>query len=154
MTTFNKLPQDNNIQELIKSTFDTDLSLAGNWGYIQEDATIIEALPKGMSLNQLEHMITSIRAHIEMNLTQTNENRYAGINVNEKNREIIQTEKGTFDKVSYQITAMKETIYTTFIQEYKKGYGKEDFDLNLHFKKREEATLIREIIHYFEISQL
>jgi len=154
MTTFNTLPKDNNIQELIKATFDTDLSLAGNWGYTHEDATVIKALPKGMPLNQLEHMLTSIRAHLEMNLTQEDENRYGGINANEKNREVIQTEKGTFDKVTYQITAMKEDIYTAFIKEYKKGYGKEDFNLNTHFKNREEATLTREIVHYFEVSQL
>lgn len=154
MTNFNTLPNDNNIQELIKATFNTDLSLSGNWGYTKEDATIIQSLPKGMLLPELEHMITSIRSHLEMNLTQKDEDRYGGINANEKNRETIVTKEGTFSKITYEVTAMKETLYATFIKEYKEGYGKKDFNLTDHFKNRGKATLTREIIHYFEVSQL
>ena len=154
MTTFKKLQENTDIRELIKSTFDTDLPLSGSWGYTQEKASIIKALPDGMPLLQLEHMLTSIRAHLEMNITQEQENRYGAINANEKAREKIKSEEGIFDKVTYEITAMKETLYNAFIKEYKEGYGKEGFDLNDHFKRREEATLIREVIHYFDVSTL
>lgn len=153
MATFKKLQENNNIQNLIKSTFDADLVLAGSWGYTKEKATIIEAVPEGMTLSQLEHMVTSIRAHLEMNITQEQENRYAGINANERAREESKSEEGIFNKVTYEITAMKEDIYMTFIKEYKEGYGKEDFDLNEHFKKRQEATLTLEVVHYFEVSR-
>lgn len=152
MTTFKKLQENSDIQELIKSTFDADLALAGTWGYTQEKPTIIEALPEGMTLSQLEHMITSIRAHLEMNITQEEKNRYGGINANERAREEIRSQEGTFNKVTYEITAMKEHIYTAFIKEYKEGYGQEDFDLSEHFKRRQEATLTREVVHYFEVS--
>lgn len=154
MTTFKKLQENNDIQALIKSTFDADLSLAGGWGYTEEKATIIKALPEGMTLPQLEHMLTSIRAHLEMNITQEQENRYGAINANEKAREEIKKEASVFDKVRYEVTAMKEDIYNAFIKEYKEGYGKECFDLSDHFKRREEATLKREVIHYFEVSAL
>jgi hypothetical protein len=154
VTTFKKLPENNNIQELIKSTFDVDLELAGNWGYTQESATSIKTLPENIPLTQLQHMITSMRAHLEMNITQAQENRYSGINTNEEARDREKIKEGTFDKVTYRITAMKENIYTAFIQEYKDGYGNEDFDLSKHFKRREDATLTREIIHYFDVSQL
>jgi len=154
MTNFKKLQENGNIRELIKSTFDADLPLAGSWGYTQEKATIIEALPEGMPLLQLEHMLTSIRAHLEMNITQEQENRYGAINANEKAREEIKSEEDIFDKVTYEITAMKEDLYHVFIKEYKEGYGKEDFDLNDHFKRREEVTLTREVVHYFEVSAL
>jgi len=154
MTTFKKLQENNNIQELIKSTFDSDLALTGNWGYTKSKATIIEAVPEGMPLSQLEHMVTSIRAHLEMNITQKQENRYSGINVNEKAREENRKEEAIFNKVTYEVTAMKEDVYTAFIKEYKEGYGKEDFDMNEHFKRRKEATLIREIVHYFEVSSI
>jgi hypothetical protein len=152
MTTFKKL-QNNNIQELIKSTFDADLALAGDWGYTKEKATIIESVSEGMPLSQLEHMVTSIRAHLEMNITQAQENRYSGINANERAREESRSDEGIFNKVTYEITAMKEDLYAAFIKEYKEGYGKEDFDLNEHFKKRKEATLTREVVHYFEVSR-
>ena len=152
MTAFKKLQENNNIQELIKSTFDADLPVTGNWGYTEENATIIESVQDSMPLSQLEHMVTSIRAHLEMNITQEQENRYGGINANERAREESRSEEGIYDKVTYEITAMKEDLYTAFIKEYKDGYGKEDFDINEHFKKRQEATLTREVVHYFEVS--
>ena len=154
MSTFKKLQENNNIQELIKSTFDADLPVAGKWGYTKENATIIEAVQDSMPLSQLEHMVTSIRAHLEMNITQEQENRYGGINANERAREESRSEEGIFNKVTYEITAMKEDLYTAFIKEYKEGYGKEEFDLNKHFKRRQEATLTREVVHYFEVSAL
>ena len=154
MTTFKKLKENSSIQELIKSTFDVDLALTGNWGYTKEKASIIEALPEGMPLSQLEHMISTIRAHLEMNITQEKENRYGGINANERAREESRSEEGIFNKVTYEITAMKEDLYTAFIKEYKEGYGKEDFDLSEHFKRRQEATLTREVVHYFEVSSV
>ena len=154
MTTFKKLKENSSIQELIKSTFDVDLALTGNWGYTKEKASIIEALPEGMPLSQLEHMISTIRAHLEMNITQEKENRYGGINANERAREESRSEEGIFNKVTYEITAMKEDLYTAFIKEYKEGYGKEDFDLSEHFKRRQEATLTQEVVHYFEVSSV
>ena len=33
---------------------------------------------------------------------------------------------------------MKETLYNKFIKEYKEGYGKESFDLNLHLKEEKK----------------
>ena len=152
MSTFKTLPETNDIQEIIKSTFDADLAVGGSWGYTKEHASIIEATPEGMPLSQLQHMLTSIRAHIEMNLTQEKEKQYGGINANERAREEIISGNAIYDKVTYEITAMKEDLYTAIIKEYKEGYGKEDFDLNAHFKRRKEATLTREVIHYFEVS--
>jgi hypothetical protein len=154
MTNFTKLQENSNIQKLIKSTFDADLTINGSWGYTKEKATIIKALPKGMSLLQLEHMITSIRAHLEMNITQEQEYRYGGINANERAREEEKSKDDVFNKVTYEITAMKEDFYNAFIREYKEGYGKEEFDLNDHFKRRKEATLTRKVVHYFEVSTL
>ena len=151
MITFKKLQEDINIHELLKETFDADLPISGNWGYSEEKALTIEALPKGMPLLQLEHTLTTIRAHMEMNITQEKENRYGGINANEKTRERIDREVVAFDKVTYEITAIKEDLYNAFIKEYKSGYDNEELDLNDHFKRRKEATLTREVIHYFEV---
>jgi len=154
MTTFNTLQENIDIQKLIKTTFDADLPLSGSWGYSKKNASIIKSLHQGMTLPQLEHMITSIRAHLEMNITQEKENRYGGINANERAREVISNENAIFDKVTYEITAIKEDIYNAFIKEYKAGYENETLDLNDHFKRRKEATLSREIIHYFEVSHI
>jgi len=154
MITFNPLQENTNIQKLIKETFDADLPLAGDWGYSTDRASIITALPQGMRILQLEHTITTIRAHLEMNITQEKEHRYGAINANEKAREVISTDTAVFDKVTYEITAMKEDLYNAFIKEYKEGYDNESLDLNDHFKRRKEATLTREVIHYFEVSNI
>jgi hypothetical protein len=89
-----------------------------------------------------------------MNITQDEEHRYAGINANELQRERVESNELIYDKVSYEISAIKEGIYTKFIKEYKKGYGKEEFDISEHFKRRKEATLTREVIYYFEVSKV
>lgn len=155
MTTFKNLQEDTNIQELIKTTFDADLALSGDWGYTQEKATVIKALPqKNMPINQLQHMITSIRAHLEMNITLEEEHRYGGINANEKARERVSIDNKVFDKISYEVTGIKEKLYHAFIKEYKEGYESEALDLNDHFKRRKEATFTREVTHYFEVSTI
>ena len=154
MITFKKLQDENNIKDLIKSVFDADLELSGGWGYTQENATIINTLPKGMPLTQLQHMVTSIRAHLEMNITQEQDNRYGGINANEQEREELNANKRVMNKVTYEITAIKEDLYTVYMKEYKENYGEEEFDLTEHFKKRSEATLTRDIVHFFEITPL
>ena len=154
MTTFDTLQENTNIQEIIKETFDADLPLSGDWGYSKDRASIITALPQGMPLPQLEHMITSIRAHLEMNITQEKENRYGAINANEISREESQSNGLIYAKVTYEVTAIKENLFKQFIHEYKEGYEKEGFDLNEHFKRRKEATLTREIVHYFEVSPI
>lgn len=154
MTTFKRLQESTNIQELIKTTFDADLPLSGDWGYGKDSASIITDLPQSMPLTQLEHMITTIRAHLEMNITQEEAHRYGAINANELSREERQENGLVYDRVTYEVTAIKEGLFKQFIQEYKEGYEKEGFDLNEHFKRRKEATLTREIVHYFEVSHV
>ena len=154
MTTFKQLQENTDIRELIKSTFDVDLALTGGWGYTKETATVITSLPEGMSLPQLEHMLATIRAQLEMNITQKKENRYGAINANEKAREESSSDEGVFNKITYVLTGIKEERFNAFIKEYKEGYGKEDFDLNAHFKRRQEATLTRQVVHYFKVNAL
>ena len=57
----------------------------------------------------------------------------------------------TFHRVTYTVTAMKESLYNAFVDEYKEGYGKADFDLADHFERRKEATLERKITYWFDI---
>jgi len=150
MTTFNELPQQDNLQAFIKAAFNIEFPLSGDWGYTKEKATVIENLREGMPLNQLEHTITTIRTQIEM----SEKNAYRGINVNEKERENISEGDRLFEKVTYEVTAMKEEDYNAFVQEYKDGYENKELDLNDHFKRRKEATLGREVYHYFEVSKV
>ena len=154
MLTFQELTKEKNIQEFIKVTFDVEFQLSGDWGYNQNRATTIHALPKGMPLKQLQHTFATIRAHLEMNLSQTKETRYGGINTNEKSSTTIKDGNHTFEKVIYEITAIQEELYNKLIKEYKAGYENRELDLDEHFKKRKEATLVREVVHYFEISNL
>ena len=150
MPHFPALPSDDDLKEIIKSAFDSDLPVDGSWGYTQASATKIEA--SDIPLPQIEHIFASMRAYTEMNMTREPQDRYGSINLNELSRETIEDSRHTYDKVTYEITAMKESIYTEFIKEYKEEYGKTTFDLNAHFKRRKEATLHREVTHWFSLS--
>ena len=151
MVTFEQIKSDDDLREVIKTAFDADLAVSGAWGYTQELAIIIEA--SEAPLHQLEHMLASMRAYIEMNMTLPAQERYGSINLNETHREQIKTDNKVYDKVTYEITAMKETHYTAFINEYKEGLGKEDFDITAHFDERKKATITRDEVYWFEVHQ-
>ncbi len=151
MVTFEQLKSDNDLKEVIKTAFDADLALSGAWGYTQELATVIESAE--VPLSQLEHMLASMRSYIEMNMTLPPKDRYGSINLNETHREQINVGNLVYDKVTYEITAMKEELYTAFINEYKEGLGKEDFDITEHFDQRKKATINRSETYWFEVHQ-
>jgi len=151
MLKFEQLKSDNDLKEVIKAAFDADLSVSGAWGYTQELATIIES--SEVPVKQLEHMIASMRAYIEMNMTLPKEERYGSINLNEIHREQIIVGQFVYDKVTYEITAMKEETYTAFINEYKEGLGTKGFDITEHFNQRKKATITRNEEYWFEVHQ-
>jgi len=152
MSTFPALQCDDDLKQIIKAAFDTDLDIKGAWGYTQEAATII--LSSSVPLAQFEHMFASMRAYVEMNMTLPEEERYGSINLNEIAREQIAIDNLLYDKVTYEVSAMNEKVYASFIAAYKEGYGTENFDMTEHFEKRKEATLKRKVTHWFEISSL
>ena len=154
MTKIKELPSQENLQAFIQVAFNIEFPLSGDWGYTQAEATVIEGLPEGVSLSQLEHTLAIMRAQLEMSMTQKEEARYAGINVNETQRETITQGEDIFERVTYEVTGIKEQEYNAFIQEYKEGYENNTLDLNDHFKRRKEATLVREVVHYFEVSRV
>ncbi len=149
MPQFEQIKSDNDLKEVIKTAFDSDFDISGAWGYSQELATVVNSTD--VPLTQFEHIFASMRAYLEMNMTKEKEERYGSINLNEIAREQIKIDSLIYDKVSYKITAMKEDLYASFINAYKEGYGKKDFNLTEHFKQREEATLTREVTHWFEV---
>ena len=151
MLKFIQLKSDNDLKEVIKAAFDADLSVAGAWGYTQELATIIEATD--VPLKQLEHMIASMRTYIEMSMTLPEAERFGSINLNELNRKQDRVGNLVYDKVTYEITAMKEETYTAFINEYKEGLGTEGFDITEHFNQRKKATITRSEDYWFEVHQ-
>ena len=154
MQTFQKIPNDTPIQEVIRAAFDTHIDVTGGWGYTKEEATSFNANPQNLPIAQLEHMLSSMRAYLEMNMTLPAEKRYGSINVNERTRKEVNDNNRVFHHITYEITAMKESDYAIFIDEYKEGYGKEDFDMESHFKRRKEATLTRTVTYWFDVTQI
>ena len=142
------------MRKVVKSAFDVDLEVAGAWGYNKEESTILQGNHNNSPLNQFEHTLASMRAYLEMNMTQEKKDRYGSINLNEISREYFEDNGLTYHEVNYEITAMKDDDYAIFINEYKEGYGKENFDLNDHFKRRKEKTLTRTVKHWFEVSSV
>jgi len=82
---FEKLKADNNIKDIIKSAFDATLDINGNWGYIQEEATIFGQI--NVTTLQAQHTLISMRSYIEMNMTLPENERYGSINVRKRERE-------------------------------------------------------------------
>ena len=146
MLEFQEIQADNPIKEVINSAFDMKLDIEGAWGYTQELSTII--LSTDSPLPQLQHILASMRTHIEMAMTLTEEERYGSINLTEISREEVDA---NYHKVVYKVTAMKESLYKAFIGEYKEHHGSKEFDMKRHFEKREEATLKREVVYWFKV---
>lgn len=153
MNHFEPLTHESNLKEIIRSAFDMDLSISGGWGYTQKEATVIYHL-NDIPLTQFEHTFASMRAYGEMNMSLPEDQRYGSINVNEHHRETVRTDDKIYEKITYEISAMKEDVYAALIDEYKEGYGKAGFDMEDHFQRRKESTLKREAIHWFDITRI
>ncbi len=150
---FRQIPATTPVGEVIRSAFDTDLPVEGGWGYTTE-APLKLLPPLPAPLQQIEYTLASMRTHIEMQMTLPEEQRYGGINLNETARETRTIEGRSCDIVTYEVTAMRESDYARFIEEYKEGYGKDGFDITAHFEARKAATLHREITLCFDIADL
>ena len=146
---FKEIEVEENIQEIVKVAFNTDLEIAGAWGYTQALATIIKA-ENSTPLHQVEFTLATMRAYLEMNMTLEEDERLGAINLLELSREKVDD---IYEKNSYEISAIKESEYKVFIAEYKENSGKSDFDMTEHFAKRKKATLKREVIHWFKIGE-
>ncbi|GIT99372.1 hypothetical protein [Sulfurovum sp. TSL1] len=151
MLKFEPLKSNSDLKEIIKAAFDADLSVSGAWGYTQALSTVIES--SEVPVKQLEHMLASMRTYIEMNMTLPKEERYGSINLNETKRVQQHVDGLVYDKVTYEITAMREETYTAFINAYKEGLGTEDFDIAEHFEQRKKATITRKEEYWFEVHQ-
>jgi hypothetical protein len=154
MCDFHRLNNEEPIRKVLKAAFDADIDIDGGWGYDEASALRIRALSEGVSKEQMQHMLASMRTYLEMHLTLPKEKRYGSINLNEEKREQLEANGSKLECVTYRAEAMKESDYEAFIEEYKQGYGKPDFDLNDHFQRRKEATLVRNVICWFDISKV
>lgn len=152
MPQFQQLKSDNDLKEIIKTAFDMDLDISGDWGYTEASATVIHST--SIPILQLEHTFASMRAYTEMSMTLEEKERYGSINVNEKVREELSHDSKNYHKVRYEVTAMKEDHYKAFINEYKEKSEEPGFDMADHFQRRKEATIKREVIHWFDVSDL
>ena len=148
---FKKIEIDSkeSMRELVKMAFQTDLVISGAWGYSKELSTVLEDITPNTKV-QIQFTLATMRAYLEMNMTLGENERYAAINLNEIQRKL----EGSYEKVSYEISAIKELEYNAFITEYKENLEKKTFDINEHFSKRKEATLKREVIYWFKIKEL
>ena len=146
---FKEIPATDPISDVIRSAFDLSVPVEGGWGYTIDTALkLLPPLPT--PLTQTEYTLASMRTHIEMHMTLPEDQRYGGINLIELSRGEKVIDNRHYDIVTYEITAMKESDYTQFIEAYKEGYGKENFDITAHFEARKSATLTRQVILYFD----
>ena len=137
---FKQITPVDDMSRLILEVFDVKLDISGGWGYDYKNPIIVNSLDT--SIDQFLNLFASLRANIEMNMTLEEDERYGGINVHFLDGEQFSIENRTYDHVRFEVTAMREKDYAKVIKEYKDNYGKnENFDMNKHFKKREELTI-------------
>jgi len=137
---FKRLPAVDDIAGVIEDVFGVKLDISGGWGYDNNSAVIVNSLD--IPIDQFLYMFSQMRANIEMNMTLDESDRYGGINTNFVDGQQIEIEDKVYDMITFEVTAMKESIYADFIQEYKDNYGKnKDFDMSDHFKRREANTI-------------
>jgi len=136
---FENLPAVDDISGVIEDIFGVKLDVSGGWGYDNNSALIVKSLD--VPLVQFFQMFASMRANIEMNLTLDEDTRYAGINVTQLEHKEFKIENDKYDILTFKVAGIKEKEYNNFIQEYKENFGKKEFDLDKHFKLREESTI-------------
>ena len=146
MQEFKEIEAQKDLHNFIKVAFNADLKVSGGWGYTQSLSTIIEQGNEG-TVAQIEFTLATMRAYLEMNMTLEEDERYGAINLSEISRE----SDDEYEKVTYEISAMKELTYKKFIAEYKENSEKPDFDMTEHFNRRKEATLRREVDYWFKV---
>ena len=145
---FEQLPQVDDLSGVIEDMFGSKLDIAGGWGYDNKAPVVVNSLD--IPIDQFLHMFASIRANTEMNLFLEKEDRYGSINCNFIEGKQVEIEDQIFDMITFEITAMKESTYSKFIEEYKENYGNnKEFDLDEHFKQREENTIKLESDFWF-----
>lgn len=137
---FKQITPVDDISGLIKEVFDVKIDISGGWGYDYKSPIVVNSLD--MPIDQFLNLFAKLRANIEMNLTLEEDERYGGINVHFIDGEQFSIENKTYDHIKFEVTALREKEYAEVIKEYKDNYGKnEDFDMDKHFKKREELTI-------------
>lgn len=145
---FERLPAVDDLSGVIEDMFGVTLDIEGDWGYDNKSAVVVNSLD--IPIDQFLYMFANIRANTEMNLILDEDKRYGGINVNLIEGTQIEIEDKIYDMITFEITAMKESVYSKFIDEYKQNYGKnEKFDLDDHFKRRQENTVILKSDYWF-----
>jgi hypothetical protein len=142
---FKQIVLEEDLRSTIKRVFDLDLDIAGGFGYTKESATVLKK--SDPQLHKIIFNLAHMRAYIEMNLMQEKSTRYGSINLIEKERK----EEGDFLQITYEVSAMLESDYAKFIDEYKQNYEEEGFDLEDHFNRRKEATLKRNIEYWYQL---
>jgi len=144
---FKPLEKVDSIQKVIEDIFSIKLDISGVWGYDNNSVVIVNSLD--MPIEQFVNLFASIRANIEMNLTLEEDERFGGINVTLQESKEFKIANKNYDVVTFKITAINEKTYANFIKEYKENYGKKEFDLEKHFKKRKEKTVVRVMDYWF-----
>ena len=146
---FKQIESVDDMSGLILEVFNVKLDISGGWGYDYKFPVVVNSLD--IPIDQFLNLFASLRANIEMNMTLEEDDRYGGINVHFIDGEQFSIENKTYDHVRFEVTAMKEKEYAKVIQEYKDNYGKNrDFDMDKHFKKREELTIKLIVDFWFE----
>ncbi len=147
MIEFKEINSTDDIKEITKSAFGVDIEISGSWGYSKDKYTDLSKIKENIKGTQ--ELMATMRANMEMNMLLNENERYGSINVHEIYRE----QDDGFEKIKYEISAMKESDYKVFIQEYKDNFQDDSFDLENHFNKRKKATIKRNVFHYFKVTK-
>jgi len=146
---FKKLESVENIKEVVANLFDIELNIAGGWGYGSESALKVEQLD--IPIEQFINMFTTLRSNVEMNFDK--KEKYGGITLSLEELKSLDIDNTPYQIARFNLSAMSEKVSAEFIKEYKENYGKKEFDIGEHFKRRKEQTLTRVVECWFYMKE-
>lgn len=149
---------DKTTREVIFDVYQKDLPISGGWGFTKEDAVIINRYDS--TVNQilpfdgigLELWFARHRAYIQLITQRDTNDRYSGIELNNKRQELITDNTGTYDKVIYDVSAFKDADFDELKEEWESNNYDGSFDIEAHNKKRQSLLVHFEMEYWFEIS--
>lgn len=146
---FEKLNSVDSIKDVIRNLFDVELNLEGGWGYDSDSSLVINSLE--VPIEQFITMFTTLRSNVEMNFQK--QEKYGGITLSLEELKSIDVDIVEYQVARFKLSCMSEKVYVQFIKEYKDNYGKKEFDISDHFKRRKEQTLTRSVECWFCIKE-
>lgn len=128
--------------------------IGGGWGYVQEDAVVINA-DNSFDGIQMENAFLQCRTYLEAFFSMPQEHRFAGFEFEKIKQSLCNDKKGKrYDLIIMKVTAFKESDYTFLKNDWEShnAYEGDEIGMQNHLSLRDSKLIEYEITGWFDIS--